>query len=117
MKKVSFKGTVSEYQGQKVNPELSYSGEADQFENISEARQSEFWPGDAEVLKFVNNKLLTNAKSSAYQEVIKPLKEAYESSDDYKWKNLYDSAVAAGQSADAARALASSIVPGASQAK
>lgn len=112
MKQVTFEGTVSEYQGKPVVPELKFSGVADQYENIGEARGSEDWLSDAEILKAINAKKVTAGKSSAYQEVIKPLKEAYEASAEYKFNNLVKSAMAAGASKEQAEALASSLVPG-----
>jgi len=112
MKQVTFEGTVAEYQGKPVSPELKFSGSADQYENISEARGSEDWLSDAEILKAINAKKVTAAKSSAYQGVIKPLKDAYEASAEFKFDNIVKSAMAAGATREQAEGVAASLVPG-----
>ena len=99
-------GTIEEYQGDKLPTPVSYSYDANQYENLAEAKQSEDWPGDSEILKFVNQRMVTSAKAQAYQKATKPLKEAYEKSADFKRKNLIKAAVDAGFSQAEAEAMA-----------
>ena len=106
MRTVSDSGTVEEYQGQKQTPPISYEFTYDVFENLAEAKQSEDWPGDSEILKFVNQRRFTSQKAQAYQKATKSLKEAYEKSNDYKFKTFVSAAVNAGFSTAEAEALA-----------
>lgn len=108
MKKVPFEGKVEEYQGKRLDTPISFSGEADAYENIAELKASEDWPGDSEILKMVNSRKLTSAKAQAYQTSTKSLKEQYEASADYKKAQLVKAAMAAGFSAQEAEALAAS---------
>lgn len=108
MRTETFTGKVEEYQGKKLPTPIEYSGDVQLFENVAEAKNGENWPSDSEVLKMVNNKLLTAAKASKYQESTKSLKEAYEASDDFKRNQLVKAAMAAGFSQQEAEALAAS---------
>ena len=56
MRTSPFSGSVDTYQGQPVSPVIAYSGEAEQYENLTEAKQSEDWPGDNEILKWINTR-------------------------------------------------------------
>ena len=94
MKKVTFTGTVEEYQKTKLDKPIEYSGETDNYENISELKSSEDWPNDSDILKFVNGRKLTSAKAAAYQTATKALKEKYEASPEYQRKNLIDAMLA-----------------------
>ena len=109
MRTSPFSGTVDTYQGQPVSPVIAYSGEAEQYENLTEAKQSEDWPGDNEILKWINTRSLTAAKAKKYQEVTKTLKENYEKSPAYLRKQFVDAALLAGMQPDAANALADSM--------
>jgi hypothetical protein len=88
MKTVPFEGTVEEYAGQKLEKPIQFSGNAEQYENVAEAKSSEDWPGDSEVLKIVNRSKVTSAKASAYQKATADLKKAYEGTDAFKLANL-----------------------------
>src|SRR5258707_10450956 len=96
MRTLTDSGKVEEYQGEKVEPVVTYNFDYEVFENLNEAKTSEDWPGDSEVLKFVNQRKFTSAKAQAYQKATKALKDAYEASDAFKRKNLINSAIAAG---------------------
>lgn len=108
MKSESFKGSVTEYQGEPVNPAINYEGEAEIFENIAELKASEDFPSDSEILKLVNTKRRTAAKQGKYQEVTAELKKKYEASPAFVRKNFIAAAVAAGMSAEQAEALLAS---------
>lgn len=98
-------GTVEEYQGQKLTPAREYAFDYQVFDNLAEAKQSDSWPSDNEVLKFVNQRSKTSAKAAAYQKETADLKKSYEDSPEFKRKNLYNSAVAAGMTHDQAEAI------------
>lgn len=108
MKKLTDSGKVEEYQGKKLETPIEYTFEYETFENLAEAKGSEDWPGDSEILKFVNQRKFTSEKAKAYQAATKSLKDAYEKSDDFKRKNLIAAAVGAGFSQAEAEALAAS---------
>ncbi len=115
MKQVTFEGTVDTYASKPVDPPIKYSGTADQYENVSEAKSSEDWLGESEILKTINTKKLTAAKAGKYQEVTKTLKAAYENSWEYKRKNMVDSAIAMGLDRASAEAFADSTPEAAKQ--
>lgn len=106
MKSMSDSGKVEEYQGNALPTPIEYTFDYEVYENLAEAKQSENWPGDSEILKFVNQRLFTSAKAQAYQKATKPLKEAYEKSAEFKFKNLVKAAVDAGFSQEEAEAMA-----------
>jgi hypothetical protein len=107
MKSVEFSGTIEEFQGMSdishlkvtdedgkaINLPITFNGSADQYENLTEARASEDWPGDSEILKFVNSRKLAAAKSSVYQSVTKAVKAAYDKSPAKARKDFVDSAL------------------------
>lgn len=107
MRTETFEGTVEAYQGKNLDTPIKFSGNASLYENVAEAKASEDWPGDSEVLKMVNTKKVTSAKAAEYQKATKVLKEAYEASDDYKRKNLVTAMLAAGFSQVEAEAMTS----------
>ena len=88
MKTVTFEGTIESYQGKTLDSPIKYSGSCEQYENLTEAKDSEDWPGDSEILKFVNTKKLTAAKAKNYQDATKDLKAAWESSPEYQRESL-----------------------------
>ncbi len=106
MKKVAFSGTVEEYQGKKLDKPIKYaSGDkngdgtervpfAEAYETVAELKASEDFPGDSDILKFVNARKLTSAKAQAYQTATKDLKAQYEASPEYQRKNLIDAMLA-----------------------
>lgn len=106
MKSLTDSGKVEEYQGKKLDTAISYEFSYDVYENLADARNSEDWPGDSEILKFVNQRKFTSAKAQAYQKATKQLKEAYEASADYKRKQLISAAMLAGFTQEEAEALA-----------
>jgi hypothetical protein len=109
MKQVTFKGEVLEYQGKKLDKPIQYDGTADSYENVSEAKASENWLSDNEILKVINTKNLTAAKAKKYQEVTADLKKAYEESSEYKRKQVIDAVLLAGKSQAEAEAFAASL--------
>ncbi len=110
MRTEKFEGTVAEYQGSALATPITYSGDVSLYENVNEARNTEDWLSDSEILRAINSKKLAAAKASKYQEVTKPLKEAYEKSPEFKRKNLVASIMASGKNQAEAEALADSIM-------
>lgn len=108
MRSETFQGTVEAYQGKQLDKPIQFSGTVELFENLTEAKGSEDWPSDNEVLKIINTKRVTAAKASKYQEATKELKTQYEASSDYKKSQLVKAAMAAGFSQAEAEALAAS---------
>ena|ERR1022692_3060994 len=101
-------GTVEEYQGKPVSPAITYSFTYSTHETLAEAKQSEDWPSDNEVLKWVNQTAERSAKASAYQKAVAELKAEYEKSPAFRQAQFVKSAIAMGFSADEADALAKS---------
>lgn len=108
MVKVPFEGKIDSYQGKSLATPIEFKGEADNYENVTEAKTAGVWPNDAEILETLNTKLVTSAKAKEYQKSTKDLKEAYEASSDFKRAQLVKAAVAAGFSQAEAEALAAS---------
>ena len=106
MRTETFEGTVEAYQGKSLDKPITFSGTVDLFENLTEAKGSEDWPSENEMLKIVNTKRTTSAKAAEYQKATKSLKEAYEASSDFKRAQLVKAAVAAGFSQAEAEGLA-----------
>lgn len=103
-------GTVEEYASQKLKVPVTFPFDANQYENLTEAKASEDWPSDNEILKIVNRGAVTSAKASAYQKATKDLKAAYEKSAEFKIANLVKAAMAMGFSQAEAEGLAMSKV-------
>lgn len=101
-------GTVEEYQGKPVSPVITYNFDYSVYDNLTEARASEDWPSDNEVLKWVNQTAERSAKASSYQKAVAELKKAYEASPEFRQAQFVKSAIAMGFSADEAEALAKS---------
>lgn len=108
MKTISENGSVAEYQGKKLDTPITYNFDANQYENLTEAKESEDWLSDAEILRVINTKKKTAAKAAAYQEATAKLKADYENSTDFKRNNFVKAAMAAGFSQAEAEALAAS---------
>jgi len=96
--------SVSEFMGKPVSPAIPYDFEYSVFDNLAEARQSEDWPSDSEVLKWVNQTAERSSKAKAYQEAVKTLRESYEKTREFKVANLAKSAITAGICATAEEA-------------
>ena len=108
MTKKTGSGTVEEYQGKPVSPVITYDFEFNVYDSLTEAKQSEDWPSENEVLKWVNQTAERSSKASAYQKAVADLKKAYEASPEFRHAQFVKSAIAMGFSADEAEALAKS---------
>jgi hypothetical protein len=109
METKTYKGTVTEYQGKRLETPVGYTVNWESFETIAEAKDSENWLSDAEVLREINKKQFTAAKAKEYQSVTKGLKEDYENSAEFKRKNFIAAALAMGKTLEQAEALADSM--------
>ena len=87
---------------------LPYTFEYNVYDTLTEAKASEDWPSDNEVLKWVNQTAERSAKASAYQKAVAKIKTAYEKSPEFKRAQFVKSAIAMGFGADEAEALAKS---------
>lgn len=105
MKSETFEGTVEAYQGKTLDRPISFSGVVDVFENLTEAKGSEDWPSDNEVLKIINTKRVTSAKAAEYQKATKDLKAVHEASPEFKKAQFVKVAVSAGYSVADSEAL------------
>lgn len=89
--KKSGSGKVEEYQGEKLNPPIEYTYEFDQYEgpgSVQEAKSSEDWMNDNDILKNVNQTKERTAKASAYQKAVADKKKEYEKSDAFTRKEM-----------------------------
>lgn len=101
-------GSVEEYQGKPVSPVINYTFEYSVHDTLTEAKNSEDWPNDSDILKWVNQTAERSAKASAYQKAVADLKAKYEASPEFRQAQFVKSAVAMGFSPDEAEALAKS---------
>ena len=94
----------------KLDTPKSYTFDPDQFENIDEAKTAGAWPNEGQILAGINKTKSNSAKSQAYQNATKDLREAYEQTDDYKRKTLVAALVQAGKSQADAEAFADTVL-------
>jgi hypothetical protein len=104
----TFEGSIDSYQGKALDTPRNFSGEVEVPEGIAEAKEKGFWPNESEILKGIQNKLVTAAKASAYQKETADLKEKYENSADFKRAQFIKAALAMGMNKTQAEALADS---------
>ena len=102
-------GKVEEYQGEKLNPPIDYTYSYSKYDNLTEARASENWPSDNEILKWVNQTQERTAKASAYQKAVADKKKVYETSDAYTRKEMVKLLVLRGKSQEEAEKIAASM--------
>ena len=88
-------GEVKEYQGKPVTPAIPYTFEFQVYDNVAEAKSSEDWPNDSDMLKFVNQTAERSAKAQSYQKAVAELKKAYEDSSEFKNEQLIKAVMAA----------------------
>jgi hypothetical protein len=105
-----FEGKVEEYQGNKLDKPVAYSGEAVQFDSIEEVKTAGKWPNDADILSMVNKQMFTAAKAKAYQQATSDLKTAYENSPEFKRKQFIAAVLALGKTQAEAEAFADSMI-------
>lgn len=101
-------GKVEEYQGKPVTPAIDYSFDYSVYDNLTEAKQSEDWPNDSDILKWVNQTAERSAKASSYQKAVAELKTKYEASPEFRKANFIKSAIAMGFALDEATMMADS---------
>src|SRR5690349_699806 len=94
MRTESFSGTVEAYQGKTLPTPINFSGSVELYENLTEAKNSEDWLSENEILKVINTKRVTAAKAAEYQKATKKLKEDYENTWEFKRANLIKAALA-----------------------
>ena len=101
-------GEVQEFDGKALDTPIQYSFTYNVYENLADAKSSEDWPSDNEVLKWINQNAERSAKSTAYQAATKTLRDAKLASPEYKLEQLIKQAMAMGLARDAAEAFARS---------
>jgi hypothetical protein len=109
MTKQNGTGKVEEYQGEKLNPAIDYDYEFSKYDTLVEAKASEDWPSDNEVLKWVNQTAERTAKASAYQKAVADKKKEYEKSDAFTRKEMIKLLVLRGKSQAEAEKIADSM--------
>jgi hypothetical protein len=102
-------GKVEEYQGEKLNPPIEYFYEFTKYDNVAEAKASEDWLNDNDILKIVNQTAERTAKASAYQKAVADKKKEYEKSDAYTRKEMVKLLVLRGKSQEEAEKIAASM--------
>lgn len=100
------KGTVEEFQGEKQNPPIEYTYTFSKYDSLTEAKASEDWPSENEILKWVNQTAERTAKASEYQKATKSLREAYEKSDAFTYKEMVKLLLLRGKTQAEAEAIA-----------
>lgn len=110
MRTEQFEGTIESYQGKTLDNPIKFSGNVELYENTPEAKQSEDWPSENEILKVVNTKKLTAAKAAEYQKATAALKKEYEESDEFKRANLVKALMLSGKSKAEAEGIADTIL-------
>jgi hypothetical protein len=109
MKTETFKGTIESAYGATVSPSLSFNGEFQAYENVTEIRAGNDFPNDEEITSFVNNKRKANARQKAMQVVLDAagyVKPTLESDVQLQLRTLIKVFVASGKSEAEARNIA-----------
>ena len=104
-------GEISEYQGKVISPAIPYTFEYSVYDTLTEAKDSQDWPSDAEVLKWVNQSSERKSKANQYQKTLAPLREAYEATREFKVASIVSACVKAGMDRATAETFAESQVP------
>lgn len=101
----TFEGVIETFQGETLNPPISYKGSVSVPETKAEAIEKTLWPGDDVILGNIQDKLETAEKAKRYQQETKQLREDYEKSPKFLKKNLYDSLLKSGFSVSDAEGI------------
>jgi len=114
MKTQEFKGTIKTHAGKSITPALEYSGSASLYESADEVRAANKWPGDADIVEFLNADILNKTRTATvqatleaagYQKIGKRLADA-----DYRFNMFVKTLVADGRSLAEAQELAKSLL-------
>ena len=62
MKTETFKGNIESAYGKPVSPALSFEGEFEAFETVTELKEKNEYPSEDEIVSFVNNKRKANKR-------------------------------------------------------
>lgn len=105
-------GEIKEFQGETLNPPITYDYSYKTFETKQEAVGANAWPQDADtfVLARINKQAEASAKSAAYVKALEDKRKAYEETTEFKRKNLVAALVLAGKSKIEAEAIAAANV-------
>ena len=102
-------GKVEEYQGETLNPPIEYPYSFKKYENVAEAKASEDWLNDNDILKFINQTAERTAKAAAYQKAVADKKKVYETSDAYTRKEMVKLLILRGKTQEDAEKIAASM--------
>jgi len=109
MKPEKLEGKMDKAYGQDLPKSLTYSGEFQVYENIGEVKSANDMPSDEEVVNFRNTQRRNNARQKFMQEALDTAgikKPTLETSEELRIKNIVDSLVASGKSAEEATTIA-----------
>jgi hypothetical protein len=90
----SDKSTVETFMGETLNPPLEYVFNWNEFEgpgSVEEAKSAGKWLADKDILERINGDAKLAAKAKAYQDVLKEKRKAYEGTDEFSRKEIYNS--------------------------
>src|SRR5262245_10175331 len=96
------KGEIKEFQGEPLNPPITYEYEYEVFGNQEQAIKAGRWPDTNTILSWLNTDNERLAKANEYQKSLKSKREAYEATREFKVKEIIKACVAAGMSKDVA---------------
>lgn len=115
MKTETLKGTIESAFGTKLPAALEYSGSFEAYENVGEVKSANDMPSDDEVVSFRNTQRRNNKRQSLMQDALDVAAKAWtgtgtnpyvkptlETSEDLRFKVIYDALIAAGKSPEEA---------------
>lgn len=115
MKTEKLEGTIESAFGSKLPQALSYAGSFEAYENSSEVRAANDMPSDDEVVSFRNTQRRNNKRQALMTDALEAAAKAWtgtgtnpyvkptlETSEDLRFKVIYDALIAAGKSAEEA---------------
>ena|ERR1022692_239529 len=110
MKTIPKNGEVTEFQGKEVSPSIKFSWNADQYETITEIKNSPDWPSDAEILRIVNQKKDNTARQAAHAIATKDLRAIWEASPEFRKQEFIKAAMKLGLTQEEAEKVAVSSI-------
>lgn len=109
-KKIS--GSIETAYGKTLDTALAYSGEANQYDSVQEARDAGVWPSEKEILKSVNADAVQSATASARKAALDAagIKAPTAEDPEVAFKILVKTLVAQGKSVEKAEELAAAVL-------
>lgn len=105
MKTETLAGTIESAYGSKLPKSVSYSGSFEAYENVGEVKSANDMPSDDEVVSFRNTQRRNNRRQKLMQDALDAagiVRPTLETSEELRYKTIYDALLAAGKSPEEA---------------